>query len=100
MLTSSLFLISQIHTQFLVIILDRVENRLCWRLLSQVFERKADYFILTMSAYHLYGNFSEKLPPNGTGICFDTENRNRIELYYLQNIGKFFIFSRHEAWHW
>ena len=100
MLTSSLFLISRIHTEFLVIIFNRVENHLCWRLLSQVFERKADYFILTTSAYHLYGNFSEKLPSNGTGICFGTENRNGIELYHLQNIGKFFIFSQHEAWHW
>ena len=57
MLTSSLFLISRIHTEFLVIIFDRVENCLCWRLLSQVFERKADYFILTMSAYHFVWKF-------------------------------------------
>ena len=100
MLTSSLFLIPWINTEFLVIIFDRVENRLCWRLLSQVFERKADYFILTMSAYHLYGNFSEKFLSNGIGICFGTENRYGIEFYHLQNIGKFFIFSQHEAWHW
>ena len=27
------------------------------------------------------------------------KNRNGIELYHLQNTGKFFAFSRHEAWH-
>ena len=39
---------------------------------------------LPMSAYHLYGNFGEKFPSNGTGIFFGTENRNGIELYHLQ----------------
>ena len=28
-----------------------------------------------------------------------TKKRNGIELYHLQNTGKFFAFSRHEAWH-
>ena len=51
-----------------------------------------------LSAYHLYGNFGEKFPSNGTGIFLGTENRNRIELYHLQNTGKFFAFSRNEAW--
>ena len=37
----------------------------------------------TLSAYHLYGNFGEKFPSNGTGIFFRTENRNGIELYHL-----------------
>ena len=54
----------------------------------------------TMSAYHLYGNFGLKFPSNGTGILLGTENRNGIELYHLQNTGKFFAFSRLEAWHW
>ena len=52
----------------------------------------------TWSAYHLYENFDEKFPSNDTGIFLATENRNGIELYHVQNIGKFFTFSRHEAW--
>ena len=35
-------------------------------------------FAKIMSAYHLYGNFGEKFPSNGTGIFFGTENRNTI----------------------
>ena len=31
---------------------------------------------------------------------FGTEKSNEIEMYYLQTTGKFFAFSRHEAWHW
>ena len=47
-----------------------------------------------------YGNFGEKFLSNGPGMCFfwGTEKRNGIELYHLQNTGKFFAFSRHEAW--
>ena len=33
-------------------------------------------------------------------FVFVSENRNGIELYHLQNTGKFFAFSRPEAWHW
>ena len=44
------------------------------------------------SAYHLYGNFGEKFPSSDTGIFLGTENRNGIELYHLQNAGKFFAF--------
>ena len=51
------------------------------------------------SACHLYGNFGENFPLNGTSIFFGTENRNGIELYHLQDIGKFFAFSRHDVWH-
>ena len=43
----------------------------------------------TMSAYHLYRNFGEKFPSNGTGISFGTENRNGIELYHLQILVNF-----------
>ena len=50
------------------------------------------------SNYHLHGNFGEKFSPNGTGIFFGSESRNGIELYHLQNIGKFFAFSWLEAW--
>ena len=50
MFTSSLFLKPPIQTEFLVIIFDRPENRLYGRLLSEVFERKADYFILTTTS--------------------------------------------------
>ena len=53
-----------------------------------------------LSAYHLYGNFGENFPSSGTGIFFGTENRNGIDLYPLQNTGKFFTFSQHEASHW
>ena len=54
-----------------------------------------------MSAYHLYGNFGENFPSNGTGIFFWRPKQGRdSELYYLQNTSKFFTFSRHEAWHW
>ena len=31
-------------------IFDRAENRSCGRLLSEVFERKADYFMLTTTS--------------------------------------------------
>ena len=52
----------------------------------------------------MYGNFGENFPLNGSGIFLGTENRNRIEwvieLYHLQNTGKVFAFSRHEAWHY
>ena len=54
------------------------------------------------SAYHLYGNFGEKQLKTSVKwywYVFDTENRNRIELYHLQNTGKFFAFSGREAWH-
>ena len=54
---------------------------------------------MARSVYHLYGNFGEKCPSNGTGIFFGTENRNGIELYRVQNAGKVFAFSRDEAWH-
>ena len=57
MSTSSLFLIPRIHTEFLVIIFDRAKKPLVdarvgdsRRLLSEVFERKADYFMLTTSS--------------------------------------------------
>ena len=52
-----------------------------------------------LSAYRLYGNFGKHFPSYGTGIFFGTENRNGIELYHLQNVGKFFALSLHEAWH-
>ena len=56
--TSTLFLIPRTHTELLVIIFDHDENRswtLVWesrgRLLSEVFERKADYFILSHNIF-------------------------------------------------
>ena len=51
--------------------------------------------------YHLSVNFEEKFPTNGTGInlVFHIEKRNGIDLYHLQNSGKFFNFSQKEAWH-
>ena len=56
--TSTLFLIPRTHTELLLIIFDRDENRsstLVWesrgRLLSEVFERKADYFILSQNIF-------------------------------------------------
>ena len=33
----------------------------------------------SLSAYHLYGNFGEKFPSNGTSIFIGTENKNGIE---------------------
>ena len=41
-----------------------------------------------MTAYNLQGNFGGKFPSNGTGF-FGTEDRNGIELYHLQNTGRF-----------
>ena len=41
---------SSLHTEFLVIILDCFDNRSCGRLLSEVFERKADYLIITTTS--------------------------------------------------
>ena len=62
MSTSSLFLIPRIHTEFLVIIFDRAKNRSSTlvrgdsrRLLSEVFEIKADYFMLTTSSEKNFG---------------------------------------------
>ena len=54
--------------------------------------------LMIWSAYHLHENFGGKFPSNGTGIFLGTENRNGIELYHLQNTGKVFAFSGHEAW--
>ena len=45
------------------------------------------------------GNFGEKFLSNGPGIFLGTKKRNGIELYHLQNTGKFFASSRHQAWH-
>ena len=70
----------------------------CTRVDIQVVEISDHVEMGTLSAYHLYGNFGEKIPLNGT-FFFGTENRNGIELYHLQNTGKFFTFSRHEACH-
>ena len=71
----------------------------CTRVDIQVVEI-SDYVEMgTLSAYHLYGNFGKKFLLNGTVVFLDTENRNGIELYHLQNTSKFFTFSRHEAWH-
>ena len=55
-----------------------------------------------LSAYHLYGNFSEKFPSNGTGFCFGHRKQERdfVVSLIFQNTGKFFAFSRLEAWHW
>ena len=53
----------------------------------------------TVSAYNLHGNFTGKFASNSSGFFFGTENRNGIELYQLQNTGKVFAFSGHEAWH-
>ena len=41
----------------------------------------------SQSAYHLYGNFGEKFPSNGTSIFIGTKNGNGIELHHLQNTG-------------
>ena len=82
-----------------------------WKWLSSITDRQAwwvglrwnaclwkgNEFQQLGSAYHLYGNFREKCPSNGTGIFLGTENRKRIELYHLQNTGRVFAFSRHEA---
>ena len=51
-----------------------------------------------MSAYHmemLVKNFCQMV----LAFFGGTKKRNGIELYHLQNTGKFFAFSRHEAWH-
>ena len=42
--------------------------------------------VVLLSAYHLYGNFGEKFPSNGTGIFFGTKT-GTVELYHLQNTG-------------
>ena len=52
--------------------------------------------------------YRSKFPTNGTGIFiiiiifFRIENMNGIELYHLQNTGKFFRFSREKEaqWYW
>ena len=56
---------------------------------------------MTLSAYHLYGNFGEKFPSNGTGIfCGHRKQERDHELHHLENTEKIFTSSRHEAWHW
>ena len=54
---------------------------------------------VSISDYHLYGNFGEKFQSNGTAIFFGSENRNGIELCHLQNTHKLFALSRLEALH-
>ena len=54
-------------------IFDRAENRSCGRLLSEVFERKADYFLLTTTSektiallyqeYKKYMKYCNSFPP-------------------------------------
>ena len=71
MSTSSLFLIPRIHTEFLVIIFDRAENRsstLVWETRGDCclksLKRKADYFILTTSSeknFRLIASRKEKI---------------------------------------
>ena len=68
-------------------------------LFRKVFLFSVFLVFVSISAYHLYGNFGEKFPSNGTGIFFGTENRNGIELYHLQNTHKLFALSRLKAWH-
>ena len=48
------------------------------------------------------GPFSDKwhLPFCRYWYFFGTENGNGLELCHLQNTGKFFAFSRLDAWHW
>ena len=51
----------------------------------------------------MYRNFGKNFPSNRTSCLVffgGTEDRNGIELYHLQNTGKFFAFARHEAWHY
>ena len=48
----------------------------------------------------MYGNLGENFPSIGTAIFFRTVIRNEIELYHLQNTGKFFAFSQEEGWLW
>ena len=55
--------------------------------------------VLNQRAYHFYGNFGQDFPTNSSSIFFfRTENRNKVDLYHLQNIGKSFAFTRN--WHW
>ena len=71
MSTGSIFLIPRIHTEFLVIIFDRAENRsstLVWETRGDCclksLKRKADYFILTTSSeknFRLIASRKEKI---------------------------------------
>ena len=40
---------------------------------------------MTLSAYHLKGNFSKKCLTNGAGHENVSEKRSGLELYHLQN---------------
>ena len=51
---------SSLHTEFLVIILDCFDNRSCGRLLSEVFERKADYLIITTTSEKIIALLHQK----------------------------------------
>ena len=80
------------------IICDTVQHRrVIYKIYSQIPVRRR-----FGALNHLYGNFGENFPSNRAVwyLFFGTENRNRIELYHLQNTGKFFAFARHEAWHY
>ena len=56
-----------------------------WFIPVGIFRKKSN----TLSAYHFARKFRWKILSNGTGIFLGTENRNGIQLYHLQNTGKF-----------
>ena len=57
---------------------------------------------MTLSAYHLKGNFGKKYLTNGTGHENVSEKRNGLELYHLQNtcVKTNHLPPQEEAWHW
>ena len=68
---------SPIPTEVLVVIFDRPENRSYGRLLSEVFERKADYFILTTTSeknYSFTASRIEKCNANIVKVTFSCGN--------------------------
>ena len=69
---------------------------LCIDFLSTSIFRPCHSCFKMLSTYHLYGNFRQMAL---VFFFFGTKKRNRIELCHLQNTGKSFAFSWHQAWH-
>ena len=86
MFTSSLFLKPPIQTEFVVIIFDRPENRSYGRLLSEVFERKADYFILTTTSEKNYSFIASRIEKMQCKYC-----ENYVFLWKLSHSHVFFV---------
>ena len=54
----------------------------------------------TKSAYHMYGNFGENFPPNGTSIFWATKTGMGLSCTIYKIPVNFSLSLDNEAWHW